>query len=263
MKVFISWSGKTSREIAMVLYKWLDRVIHHVEPFVSTEIEKGRSWYTTLRDELENTNFGIVCLTPTNLQKPWILFEAGALAKTVARTYVVPFLFRLEPSNVEGPLSHFMAVRATSKEDVHRLVITINRALGDKALSDNQLNDTFEAFWPKLVNELDQIQLDSDEEESVPKRSESEILEEVLEIVRQIGNETHALRSDIYTAAEKVLEAQQPLLSPLSLVNRPILRTQPHNIQASDTLLKNIAAHIEESVNRRLDPDATMKEEKS
>jgi hypothetical protein len=40
--------------------------------------EAGILWGENLSSELEASNFGIVCLTPNNLQAPWIPVEAGA-----------------------------------------------------------------------------------------------------------------------------------------------------------------------------------------
>ena len=48
---------------------------------------------------------GIICVTPSNLEAPWILFEAGALSKTLENTFVCPLLIGLEPADVSGPLA--------------------------------------------------------------------------------------------------------------------------------------------------------------
>jgi hypothetical protein len=50
-----------------------------------------------------------------NQVAPWILFEAGALAKTIESTFVVPYLIDLEPPNINrGPLKQFQAKRANN-----------------------------------------------------------------------------------------------------------------------------------------------------
>lgn len=93
MKVFISWSGDVSRRAAMALKDWLPNVIQTVDPFVSSEnIQKGARWFTDVGAELEAAKFGIICLTPDNLTAPWLLFEAGALSKSLSQSRVSPLL---------------------------------------------------------------------------------------------------------------------------------------------------------------------------
>lgn len=85
MKVFISWSGDYSGKIAIALREWLPSVIQSLEqPYVSSEdIAKGSRWNAEVTKELENSCFGIICLTPENLIAPWLHFEAGALSKII------------------------------------------------------------------------------------------------------------------------------------------------------------------------------------
>lgn len=79
MKVFISWSGKVSQDVALILKDWLPSVIQRVNPYVSSEdIQKGTNWNRDISKELESTDFGIICLTKGNAKAPWINFEAGA-----------------------------------------------------------------------------------------------------------------------------------------------------------------------------------------
>lgn len=49
MKVFVSWSGELSCQIAEVLKKWIPCIIQSVEVFFSPEdIEKGDNWDKTI-----------------------------------------------------------------------------------------------------------------------------------------------------------------------------------------------------------------------
>src|SRR5688572_18638179 len=109
MKVFISWSGERSKAVAVALREWLPDVIQSVHPWLSSEdIDAGLRWNDEVTRELSQTRFGIICLTAENQTAPWILFEAGALAKTIEKTHVVPYLIGLEPTDVQrGPLAQF------------------------------------------------------------------------------------------------------------------------------------------------------------
>jgi hypothetical protein len=53
---------------------------------------------------LEDANFGIVCLTRENKAAPWVLFEAGALARQTSVAIACPLLIDLDPADVGFPL---------------------------------------------------------------------------------------------------------------------------------------------------------------
>jgi hypothetical protein len=96
---------------------------------------------------------GIICLTPNNLKEPYVLFESGAILKAVDKPFVCTLLIGLEPSDVSGPLALFQATKLT-KEDLLQLLQNLNKGLGQSALKDQQLNDAFEAFFPKINRPL-------------------------------------------------------------------------------------------------------------
>ena len=182
MEVFICWSGERSQEIANKLSDWLPNVIQAVKPWMSAaNIDKGARWNSDIAVQLERAKVGIICLTPENLEAPWILFEAGALSKTLEKTYVCPYLFQVAPTDVKGPLVQFQHTMAT-KDDTRKLLHTINKALEDEALDDTQLDKSFEIWWPELDNNLKNITNVTTKREERPAR---EILEEILELVRQ------------------------------------------------------------------------------
>ena len=133
MKVFISWSGEPSRKAAVVLQEWLPSVIQAVDPFVSSEsIRTGSRWFTEMGTKLKDTNFGILCLTPSNLEAPWILFEAGALSKQLEESLLTSVLFGgLSKTDLECPLSQFQNILPHEK-DIRKLISTINERLDDE-----------------------------------------------------------------------------------------------------------------------------------
>lgn len=107
-KVFISWSGERSRELAQALHGWIPLVLHNVEPWLSeADIEAGERWAEVVAKELSDSNFGVICVTRENVASPWILFEAGALAKTMQGSRVIPLLLDLEFTDITGPLAQF------------------------------------------------------------------------------------------------------------------------------------------------------------
>jgi hypothetical protein len=156
MKVFLSWSGKTSREVAQAFHDWLPYVIQAVKPFISTgDIDKGRRWSDVLATELNETAYGILFITLDNFDKPWLHFEAGAISKAVDKAYVSPFLFNIDASRIEGPLSQFEAT-INDPQDILRLLSSINNRLPEEQrLSFDVLAREFELLWPDLKKKLD------------------------------------------------------------------------------------------------------------
>jgi hypothetical protein len=217
MGVFISWSGPRSGAAAKALRDWLPQIINALKPWLSSEdIDKGTRWSPEIAAKLEASKAGIICLTPENLDSEWILFEAGALSKTVANTFVCPLLIGLEPANVQGPLAQFQLTN-TTKDDFLRLVKTLNRALGDAALPDAHIEEAFEVWWPKL--ELKFTNLLKERHTAQKIREDRDLLEEILEIVRTLN------RSPL-VVAQPSTGAEPPALNTAGL-NPPLAALDP------------------------------------
>lgn len=187
MKVFISWSGERSKKTAEILKKWLPLFIQELEPWISTEIEKGKRWTQEIADQLEKSNIGIFCLNRDNLNSRWLLFEAGAMSKGIVVSRVCTFLLDLSHSDVTSPLADFMHT-TFDKEDFLKLLQTLNKSC-NRSLADDVLHNSFETYWPKFETELKPIVTESTSfDERQERRPDSDILSEVLEIVRRIDN---------------------------------------------------------------------------
>jgi TIR domain len=191
MKVFVSWSGEKSREVALALRAWLPGVINSVNPFVSAkDIDPGARWQVEIARQLEDTNYGIICVTRDNQHAPWLNFEAGALAKTVELSRVIPLAVDLNPSDIESPLGHFQAQPA-SEEGIHAIVRSINAA-STPPLAIELLEKSFRKWWPELETNLQAIQ-DATPAAIGDTRSERELLEETLDIVRSLARSSRSL----------------------------------------------------------------------
>ncbi|MFW5794861.1 MAG: toll/interleukin-1 receptor domain-containing protein [Bacillota bacterium] len=185
MKLFISWSGKQSRLVAEELYDWLPKVIQSLEPWISNnDIEAGARWNNDISKALSDSDLGLICLTKDNLESPWLLFEAGALAKSLDDSLVCPYLIDIEPSDIPaGPLAQFQAKRAI-KNETEDIVKTINNTLSnEKQLKEKSLCEAFEKWWPDLEKNLKNL---SENEPNEPLRTSEEMISEVLNIVRSI-----------------------------------------------------------------------------
>lgn len=117
MKVFISWSGSRSEALAKALKEWLRLILHYTDPWMSqSDIDAGDRWGTEIAKGLEACNFGIIFVTKENLTAPWILFEAGALAKSIQDSKVIPLLLDIDKKDVSGPLAQFQAKKVDVEE---------------------------------------------------------------------------------------------------------------------------------------------------
>jgi TIR domain len=157
MKVFVSWSGERSRQFAHALHEFLPLVIQQLEPFMSeSDIMPGTRWAEKLSLELDQTNFGVICLTSDNLKSEWLHFEAGALSKKMRQSFICTCLLDLTPSDVLFPLAQFQHT-TTDKESLFRLLKAANTALPNNRLDDTRLRKAFEKFYDDLLKKIDVI----------------------------------------------------------------------------------------------------------
>lgn len=186
MDIFLSWSQTRSEAVAKALYEWIPLVLQPARPWLSREISKGARWDDVVSRKLESSDFGIVCLTPENLQSDWLLFEAGALSKKVNDARVCTYLLDLKPSDVTGPLAKFQHTTAT-KEDTQTLLDTLNVALGEQRLDASRFRPTFEQWWPELERRLAIAQTQTIVASAAGRRTEDKI-DEILLTVRALDS---------------------------------------------------------------------------
>ncbi|HLJ90582.1 MAG TPA: TIR domain-containing protein [Candidatus Angelobacter sp.] len=224
MEIFVSWSGPRSGALAEALRSWLPKVVNAFKPWLSSaDIDKGSLWHNEISSKLASAKAGIICITPNNLNSPWLLFEAGALSKTVGKTCVCTLLLGIKPTDLTGPLSHFQTT-IVNKEEILRLVKDLNGWLGDAAMETAQLEETFDLWWPKLEKSISS--LPSDGPEKRQERTEREMLEELLNLARKQDRDqqkwnqqvniqfdsTEGLRSELELRAVLALEGLEPYI---------------------------------------------------
>mgnify|MGYP001810243203 CR=1 FL=1 len=183
MKVFISWSGDRSEALARALHEWLPLALHFVEPWLSqSDIQAGERWSLRIAKGLEDCNFGIMCITRNNLNAPWILFEAGALAKSMEDGRVIPLLLDVEFKEITGPLAQFQA-KKVDQAGVRELVTSLNKS-ASTPIAEQQLDRLFAALWSDLESQISGIAKES--QPAKHARPQGEVLEELVSNVRRL-----------------------------------------------------------------------------
>jgi hypothetical protein len=184
VKVFISWSKEPSRSIAMALGSWLGGLVQAVEPWVSDEeIASGKRWRDEIATVLNDTDFGIICLTRANQHNPWLMFEAGALAKHLNAARVIPLYIDLDAAEVTGPLADWQG-RSLNCEGMARIVHDINAAT-PKPVAKDALQRLFDRMWEDFGGDVIRAKEKAPEAEQ-PRRSAEDMLEELVERVRRL-----------------------------------------------------------------------------
>jgi len=200
MKVFISWSGELSQKVAAILYEWLPQVIQSVKPFYSTkDISKGENWDNRLTNELANCNYGILCLTPDNVQSPWLHYEAGALSKELD-SRVSALMINTATSNVQGPLSRVQNTKF-DEEDIFELLKSINECSGESKIKEETLEKVFKAMWTQCNDDIraaiDGYSPDESQEEvEQDLHPAGDAIEEILRLMRSLDTRMSRLEKD-------------------------------------------------------------------
>jgi hypothetical protein len=185
LRVFISWSGSLSKETAESLRDILPCMLQGVDVFLSQhDIESGSRWALELASALQESSFGIICLTPSNQTSPWLLFEAGALTKHMSGRACGLLLGGLRAADVSGPLAQFQH-REFSMAGVLSIINDVN-AKSDSPLKDTQVKMVFDKWWPDLESAYDRHLNAAKDVISAPRRMDRDILEEILLRVRQL-----------------------------------------------------------------------------
>lgn len=188
MRVFIGWGGDLSREVARLLHGWLPSTIHAITPWMSDEdTAKGARWFEEIRRNLQAADYGIVVLTWENRERPWINFEAGAIASRLERNHVSALLVDLPLTEVVGPLKNFQHTDPADRDDMMKLLLTLNGQLPpDRSLPMRGVEESFEKWWPDFKAAFEGLRADEDLNSSHREpRDLGEILEDVLTVGRQ------------------------------------------------------------------------------
>jgi hypothetical protein len=188
MKTFLSWSGDKSHKVAIAFSEWIPCVVQAIEPWVSSkDIDRGSIWFNDIFLQLKETNFGIVFITKENQNKPWILFESGALSKGLTENRVCTVLIDLNVRDIDSgsPLRNLNHT-TLHKESILALIKTINKNIESGQVVEKNLERSFEALWSEFEVIVQNI-LDSEPASLEPERQDTDVLNDILENVLLIN----------------------------------------------------------------------------
>lgn len=198
MHIFISWSKPRSRQVAEAVDDWLNRMfMYSVDTFMSeNDIEAGVDWFRHITGNLAKAQFGIVCVTPENLDSRWLNYEAGALANHLTprtdgsepdQVRVVPLVWGMKKTNVIGPLGNRHAVEL-NEIGMRSIATSVNseiEAIHGTRVEGSVLDKQFVSLWPEVDTQLTTIPRDPPGGTELPERDPASKLDELLGLARR------------------------------------------------------------------------------
>ncbi|MFC1572630.1 TIR domain-containing protein [Candidatus Eisenbacteria bacterium] len=174
-KIFISHTHGDS-EIADAINEAIDALFGRkvVEVVYSTKkegeggIAHGDNWFDWIVEQVTEADVALVLLTPASIQKPWILWEAGAVEGVAIAGQdrdpddenrprkVRPMLFHLKASDVPSPFHRIQAIRGDQQQDVvgflKDLIKQFKGSLDDNALFEagTRLDATVKRYLERI-----------------------------------------------------------------------------------------------------------------
>jgi tetratricopeptide (TPR) repeat protein len=115
-------------------------------------IALGSDWLDWVHEQVRGSKFTAVILTPKSVDKPWLMWEAGAvsgvsLAAREAST-IIPLVYRLSMEQVPSPLRSRQAAHGEDRESIKRVLETLNQSI---SLAPTVFSGLVDSFVPKYL----------------------------------------------------------------------------------------------------------------
>jgi tetratricopeptide (TPR) repeat protein len=110
------------------------------------ELEKaitpGEDWFNWIVEQVQSTDVAFILLTPASLQKPWVIWEAGAVAGAAFasgeagegghrnQARVLPILFGVRSSDLPDFFARLQVVSGTSESEIIKLTDLLLKRFG-------------------------------------------------------------------------------------------------------------------------------------
>ena len=171
MKVWIVWSGKTSKEVASILKSWFPLMNRCIETFFSAEdISEAMIRHDEFTRNVVECDCALFCLTSDNIHSPWLYYELGMLHNM---KNVILLLFDVPFYRLDGPFRNFQAEtfdedslwRITSflNELCWRDAVSIPLSTKELPVSTKELENRFVELYPTMKKMLAQVRVSQKE----------------------------------------------------------------------------------------------------
>jgi tetratricopeptide (TPR) repeat protein len=148
MNVFISHTHD-DHGVARALAGLIETLFFgRVKPQYSTSKEldeapaPGEDWYAWIVEKVRDAEVAIILLTPGSIQKPWVIWEAGAVGGAAvassADKRVIPIAFALSASDLPTVFGRNQVVNGTDEGDIKKLVTNLLDQFQTKLKLTNQ-----------------------------------------------------------------------------------------------------------------------------
>lgn len=120
-------------------------------------IAMGSEWLGWIHEQVRASRFTAVLLTPNSVDKPWLMWEAGAVSGVALATRdvstVIPIVYRLGMEQVPSPLRSRQAANGEDREAITRVLETLKPAT---PLPENAFQRFLGVFVPQYLDHVKQ-----------------------------------------------------------------------------------------------------------
>src|SRR5262249_22331630 len=124
-------------------------------------IPPGDDWFRWIVTQVRSADAAFILLTPSSIQKPWVIWESGAVAgaafaSSADEVRVFPITFGIKASEVPTPFARTQLVSGTDEADIVKLADELLSRFGE-ALSNKQVVGYGKAQDAAVKNYLERV----------------------------------------------------------------------------------------------------------
>lgn len=193
IKIFLSWSGKKSQELATLFKTYVTDILPKIDFYFSPDdLKGGEKWRQSIEEGLNNNTYGIIFLTPSNLTSKWVYFEAGAISKSTKQAKILPLLYQIDINEIGQPFSDYQC-KMFSKDSILTTIYEMNECQANVyKLPKDTIKRNFDRLSDEIQSNIEQIdKINEVNEDNSLEIEDANLLEsddkinEILQILRE------------------------------------------------------------------------------